>query len=119
MAAEIEALTNGATIKQSIGLVELRTNANLDPDEWRLVIHFEDNLYDANGAFVKPIQFGSLVFEKRFGDIKSDPDIINLVLMIKTKAYAYRDQYLKSRSEALTSINKPSIQETSDNESQP
>lgn len=88
MAVELE-----TTIKktmESIARVELFTDASLSPDDWSVVFHFERGNYDAGGKIVGPTEFGSMRVQKRFGDIKGDPEIVQLVTMIKKKAYEYR-----------------------------
>src|SRR5450756_1060909 len=60
-----------ATRKQSIARVELFTDAALAPDDWKLVIHFEDGLYDDAGALVGSTTFGTREVSRAFGDIKN------------------------------------------------
>lgn len=69
MAEELESNIT-VTRKQSIARVELFTDAALKPEDWRLVAHFEDGVYDGEGQLLAPTQFGMRRIERRFGDIK-------------------------------------------------
>lgn len=96
MAETIESLPN-VTLKQSIARIELFTDAALPSDDWRLVIHFEDGLYDAAGKLLQPTQFGTRMVTRRFGDIRTDSaapgiSVAQLAAMIQSRAYAYRTQ---------------------------
>lgn len=88
-----------ATRKQSIARVELFTDANRAQDDWSLVIHFEDALYDAGDVLIPGTQqFGSRVVERRFGDIKADAltaagatvTVGQLAALIAAGGYTYR-----------------------------
>ena len=68
MAEELESNIT-VTRKQSIARVELFTEAALTPDDWRLVAHFEDGVYDSDGKLIGATKFGSRRIERRFGDI--------------------------------------------------
>lgn len=96
MAVEIASVS--ATQKQSIARVELFTDAALSPDQWRLVVHFEDGLYDADGKLTGPTQFGTRRIERAFGDIKAQSvtaagqtvTVAQLAALIQAAAYAFR-----------------------------
>lgn len=102
MAVELE-----TTIKktmESIARVELFTDASLSPDDWSVVFHFERGNYDADGKLIGPTEFGSMRVTKRFGDIKSDPEIVQLVTAIKKKAYEYRSADIAERKAAAEAM---------------
>lgn len=89
-----------ATKKQSIARVELFTDARFVPPEWRLVIHFEDGLYDASGSLIGETQFGTRRVDRRFGEIASESvtasgatvTIAQLADLIATASYRFRQQ---------------------------
>jgi|GEM_PF-4497342 len=89
-----------ATKKQSIARVELFTDAHLASDDWRLTAHFEDGLYDANGALIGQTQFGTREVTRRFGAIKTESvsaagatvTIAQLAALIAAASYAFRQQ---------------------------
>lgn len=93
--AETTEILSKSEIKQSIARVELFTDAELSPEDWRLVIHFEDGIYDETGKLLKPTQFGTRRVERRFGDIKDDVitgsiTVEQLAGLIQKQSYAYR-----------------------------
>lgn len=97
MAVELE-----TTIKktmESIARVELFTDASLSPDDWSVVFHFERGNYDADGKIIGPTEFGSMRVQKRFGDIKGDPDVLKAMGIIKAKAYQYREENIARAAE--------------------
>lgn len=67
MAETIETIS--AEVIRTIARVELFTDATLYPDDWRLVVHFEDGFYQ-NGILVGKPNFGTHTVSRRFGDIK-------------------------------------------------
>jgi hypothetical protein len=84
-----------ATQKQSIARVELFTDANKNPDDWELVVHFEDGLYDQNGQLLQQLRFGSRTVRRRYGDIKNmvvsgGITVAQLAGLISVAAYALR-----------------------------
>lgn len=86
------------TKKQSIARVELFTDAALKPEDWRLVAHFEDGVYDADGKLLAPTQFGTRRIERRFGDIAPviikaagvEITIAQLAQLIQAGVYQFR-----------------------------
>lgn len=78
--------------QDTIARVELFTDAAIHPDDWRVVFHFENGPYDADGKPTGPAMFGSRRVERRFGDIKADPEVQTIVALIKAKGYAYRQE---------------------------
>jgi hypothetical protein len=98
-----------ATRKQSIARVELFTDAHLPPDDWRLTIHFEDALYDAQGAIVPGTQvFGTREVTRRFGDIKTQSvtaagvtaTVAQLAALISGAAYTLRQEDIDAAAAA-------------------
>lgn len=89
-----------AVRKQSIARVELSTGAALAPDDWSLVAHFEDGLYDGDGNLIQPTVFGSRVVSRRFGDIKKTQisaagvtvTVEQLAALIAAGVYAFRTE---------------------------
>jgi hypothetical protein len=98
--------TVSGTIKESIARVELYTDANLAPDDWQLVVHFEKATYDANGNMIGPSEFGSRRVAVRFGDVKdmkigsSTETIQQLAGKIQKACYQLRTQDI-DREEAM------------------
>jgi hypothetical protein len=98
--------TVSGTIKESIARVELYTDANLAPDDWQLVVHFEKATYDANGNMIGPSEFGSRRVPFRFGDVKdmkigsSTETIQQLAGKIQKVCYQLRTQDI-DREEAM------------------
>lgn len=96
-----------ATKKQSIARVELFTDASLIPPEWRLVIHFEDGLYDASGNLIGETQFGTLRVERRFGEIASESvtasgatvTIAQVADLIAAASYRFRQQDIEAQGD--------------------
>lgn len=84
--------------QESIARVELFTDASLSPDDWRVVIHFENGPYDAEGNLIGPTTFGSKRVERRFADIKDDAEVLALVGLIKKKGYAYRQADIDAKA---------------------
>ncbi len=91
--------TVSGTRQQSLARVELFTDATLAQADWKVVFHFEDATYDANGVLLDTPQFGTRIVVRRFGDIMadsiSDPSaptatIAQLATLIKAAAYKYR-----------------------------
>ena len=97
MAKELESNIT-VTRKQSIARVELFTDAALDPSDWRLRAHFEDGVYDHNGALIGETKFGTRVVERRFGDIKdrkitaakTTVTVAQLAALIQVGIYEFR-----------------------------
>ena len=97
MAEELESNIT-VTRKQSIARVELFTEAALTPDDWRLVAHFEDGVYDSDGKLIGATKFGSRRIERRFGDIKDrkiavgklSVTVAQLAQMIQSGVYQFR-----------------------------
>lgn len=53
---------------RNIARIELFTDGEVR-DDWRIVIHFQDALYDGNVRVIDP-QFGTERIDYRYGDIK-------------------------------------------------
>lgn len=95
-----------ATKKQSIVRVELFTDAKFIPPEWRLVIHFEDGLYDASGNLIGETQFGTRRVERRFGEIASESitasgatvTIAQIADLIAAASYRFRQQDIEAET---------------------
>jgi hypothetical protein len=90
MAEETGSIAAGA-FKDSVAKIEIYTGALLAPDDWTISIYFENRLYDADGVVVGDATFGFMRVDRRFGDIKDDPDVVALMQSIRAKAYAYRE----------------------------
>lgn len=93
--------------KDSIARVELFTDAAIAPDDWRVVFHFENAPYDADGKLIGPAIFGARRVERRFGDIKSDPEVVALVAAIKVKGYAWRTADIAAEEAAKAAAQTP------------
>lgn len=98
MAIDLSQVTG--TKRQSIARIEIFTDAALKPDDWQLVIHFEDTLVDADGNLLQSPQFGTRRVERRFGNIKDDQialgaaalTVAQLAGMIQAAVYRYRKE---------------------------
>lgn len=97
MAETIE--TVSGEMKQSIARLTLFTEAELSPEDWRLVAHFEDGFY-VDGRLVGPTNFGSRIVNRRFGDIKDMTieaagvkiNIAQLAALIQAGIYKFRQE---------------------------
>ena len=58
MAEILETLAN-VTKKQSVARIEIFCDASTDQDNWTVVTHFEDGLYDSNDKLIGPATFGT------------------------------------------------------------
>jgi hypothetical protein len=96
-----------ATKKQSIARVELFTDARFVPPDRRLVIHFEDGLYDLSGNLIGETQFGTRRVERSFGEIASESvtasgatvTIAQIADLIAAASYLFRQQDIDAETE--------------------
>jgi hypothetical protein len=87
------------TEQESIGRVELFTDAQFAPDDWMVICHFETGNYDQSGKLIGNAQFGSRRVSRRFGDIKDEPGIAALVGAIKDNCYRWRQEDIDAQAE--------------------
>lgn len=80
------------TRMESIARVELFTDAKRNPDDWEVVVHFETGNYDEKGVLVGDTVFGSTRVARRFGDIKGEKGVVEIVDTIKTLAYQWHTE---------------------------
>lgn len=65
-----EVVKDGIAFDRNVARLEIMCDGE-DPEQWPVIVHFQDSQYGASGKLVGTPQFGSVTIQKPYGEIKN------------------------------------------------